>query len=70
MSRDGVVYPTRTLEALVDADLDTLVTALHVTTDDLLIAHPDRVPARPRVGTAPKTSDAEMLTLAARPVGL
>lgn len=48
----------------MDADLDTLATALYVTTDDLLIAHPERVPARPRVGIAPKISDAELLTLA------
>jgi hypothetical protein len=48
----------------VDADLDTLATALYVTTDDLLAAHPERVPARPRVGIAPKISDAELLTLA------
>jgi hypothetical protein len=48
----------------VDADLDTLATALYVTTDDLLIAHPDRVPLRPRVGIAPVISDAELLTLA------
>jgi hypothetical protein len=48
----------------VDADLDTLATALYVTTDDLLRAHPGRVPARPRVGIAPKISDAELLTLA------
>jgi len=48
----------------VDADLDTLATALYVTTDDLLLAHPERVPARPRVGITPKTSDAELLTLA------
>lgn len=48
----------------MDADLDTLATALYVTTDDLLLAHPERVPPRPRVGIAPKTSDAEMLTLA------
>jgi hypothetical protein len=52
------------LEALVDADLDTLATALYVATDDLLIAHPERVPARPKVGIAPLTSDAEMMTLA------
>jgi hypothetical protein len=52
------------LEALVDADLDTLATALYVTTDDLLLAHPERVPARPKVGIRPRTSDAEMLTLA------
>ena len=57
-------YRTRALEAFVDTDLDTLATALYVTTDDLLIAHPERVPARPRVGIAPKISDAEVLTLA------
>jgi hypothetical protein len=48
----------------VDADLDTLATALYVTTDDLLAAHPHRVPLRPRVGIAPQISDAELLTLA------
>lgn len=48
----------------MDADLDTLATALYVTTDDLLIAHPERVPPRPLIGIAPKISDAEMLTLA------
>jgi hypothetical protein len=48
----------------VDADLDTLATALYVTADDLLRAHPERVPARPKVGITPKTSDAEMVTLA------
>jgi hypothetical protein len=48
----------------VDADLDTLATALYVTTDDLLKAHPERVPLRPRVGIAPRISDAELLTLA------
>lgn len=48
----------------MDADLDTLATALYVTTDDLLAAHPERVPARPRVGFQPQISDAELLTLA------
>lgn len=48
----------------MDADLDTLATALYVTTDDLLRAHPERVPARPKIGFAPRTSDAELLTLA------
>ncbi len=48
----------------MDADLDTLATALYVRTDDLLIAHPERVPWRPKVGITPRTSDAEMLTLA------
>ena len=48
----------------MDADLGTLATALFVTTDDLLKAHPERVPARPRVGIALRISDAELLTLA------
>lgn len=48
----------------MDADLDTLATALYVTTDDLLRAHPERVPARPRVGFKPQITDAELLTLA------
>jgi hypothetical protein len=48
----------------VDADLDTLVTALYVTTDDLLKNHPERVPARPEVGLQPRITDAELLTLA------
>ena len=48
----------------MDTDLDTLATALYVTTDDLLAAHPERVPARPRIGFKPRISDAELLTLA------
>ena len=48
----------------MDTDLDTLATALYVTTDDLLCAHPERVPRRPKIGIMPRTSDAEMLTLA------
>lgn len=48
----------------MDADLDTLATSLYVTADDLLRAHPERVPARPKVGIAPQISDAELLTLA------
>lgn len=47
----------------MDADLDTLATALYVTTDDLLTAHPERVPVRPKVGIKPKISDAELITL-------
>lgn len=47
----------------MDADLDTLATALYVRVDDLLRSHPDRVPPRPRVGIAPKLSDAELVTL-------
>jgi len=47
----------------VDADLATLATALYVRVDDLLKAEPDRAPWRPRVGIAPKLTDAELLTL-------
>jgi hypothetical protein len=48
----------------VDADLDTLATALYVRTDDLLKACPEHAPARPRVGIAPRLTDAELVTLA------
>jgi hypothetical protein len=48
----------------VDADLDTLATALYVRTDDLLKAAPERVPSRPTIGIAPRISDAELITLA------
>ncbi|MBC7596325.1 MAG: IS982 family transposase [Kineosporiaceae bacterium] len=48
----------------MDADLDTLATALYVKTDDMLKAHPDRVPARPKNGIVPRISDAELVTLA------
>lgn len=48
----------------MDADLDTLATALYVMTDNLLTLHPERVPFRPAVGFTPLISDAEVLTLA------
>jgi hypothetical protein len=48
----------------VDADLDTLATALYVRADDLLKTHPERAPWRPAVGIAPMISDAELVTLA------
>ena len=48
----------------MDADLDTLATALYVKIDDLLKAAPQWAPARPPVGIAPKLSDAELVTLA------
>lgn len=47
----------------MDADLDTLATALYVRVDDLLNSEPGRVPWRPRVGIAPKLADAELVTL-------
>jgi DDE family transposase len=48
----------------VDADLDTLATALYVTIDDLLQASPHLAPWRPVVGISPKLCDAELVTLA------
>jgi hypothetical protein len=48
----------------VDANLDTLATALHVRTDDLLKSAPQCAPWRPAVGIAPRISDAEVVTLA------
>ncbi len=48
----------------MDADLDTLTTALYVTIDDLLKTAPHLAPWRPAVGIAPKLSDAELVTLA------
>jgi Transposase DDE domain len=60
----GVATQTSSLEALVDADLDTLATALYVRIDDLLKESPQWAPWRPPVGIAPALSDAEALTLA------
>jgi hypothetical protein len=48
----------------VDADLDTLATALYVTIDDLLKRAPQLAPWRPAVGIPPKLTDAELVTLA------
>jgi hypothetical protein len=55
--------PTPSLEALVDADLDTLATALYVRTDDLLKCCPERGLWRPVIGICPQISDAERVTL-------
>lgn len=49
----------------MDTDLETLATVLYVTADDLLKAHPEILPRRPRVGIVPAITDAEVLTLAA-----
>ena len=48
----------------MDADLDTLATALYVRADDLLKTAPERRPWRPAIGLAPRISDAELVTLA------
>ena len=48
----------------MDADLDTLATALYVTIDELLTSAPHLAPWRPAVGIAPKLTDAELVTLA------
>jgi hypothetical protein len=46
----------------VDADLDTLATALYVRIDDLLRCCPERAPWRPVIGICPQISDAELVT--------
>jgi hypothetical protein len=48
----------------MDTDLDTLATALYVTCDDLIAAHPEQAPSRPRIGIRPRITDAEIITLA------
>lgn len=48
----------------MDADLDTLATALNVTADDLLKAEPEQLPSRPVSGFQPVITDAELITLA------
>lgn len=48
----------------MDADLDTLAVALYAVIDDTLKDRPELAPWRPKVGIAPKLSDAELLTLA------
>src|SRR2546430_12751438 len=48
----------------VTKGLVALATALYVRTDDLLKEAPDLAPWRPRVGIAPKLTDAELVTLA------
>lgn len=45
-------------------ELDSLATALHVKTDDLLKASPQPAPCRPAIGIAPQLTDAELVTLA------
>ena len=52
------------MEVFVDADLGTLATALYARVDDMLKDRPELVPWRPRVGIAPRLSDAELITLA------
>jgi hypothetical protein len=60
----GVATPTPNPEARVDADMDTLATALYARTDDVLKASPQLVPWRPEAGIEPRLSDAELVTLA------
>ena len=48
----------------MDTGLEALATALYVTVDDLLIAHPEVTPPRPCVGLVARTSDAVIITLA------
>jgi hypothetical protein len=48
----------------MDADLDTLATALYVRVDDALKDDPGLAPWRPAVGIEPKLTDAELATVA------
>ena len=48
----------------MNPNLDTLVTSLYVTIDDLLVENRWWAPERPAVGIVPKLSDAELITLA------
>src|SRR4051794_32771761 len=48
----------------VHVDLDTLATALYVRIDDELKASPQLNPYRPKIGTIPKITDAELITVA------
>ena len=61
--QDWRCKPNLALEAEVDADLDTLATALYVTTDDFLIDNPQHRPWRPKVGITPRLEDAELVTV-------
>jgi len=74
MPRLGVADPT-SRGLTVDADLDTLATALYVRIDDLLKPEPERMPWRPwsgspqaqRRGAADVVGDASPLGEAATP---
>ncbi len=48
----------------MDADLDTLATALYVRIDDELKMRPELARPRPEIGLCPKLTDAELLTMA------
>src|SRR2546425_3826052 len=54
----------RPLGGLMDADLDTLATALYVKIDDALKTDPTLARWRPEIGIAPRLSDAELICLA------
>lgn len=51
---------------MVAPDLDSLATALRVTSDDLLEESPHLAPWRPEAGIEPRLSDAERVTLSVR----
>src|ERR1017187_304196 len=62
--RSALLTQTPNPEARVDADMDTLATALYVRTDDLLKDSPQLARWRPAAGIDPALSDAELGTLA------
>jgi hypothetical protein len=63
-SKIGAAHTNPTPGGLVDADLDTLCTALYVRVDDELKMRTELGPQRPAVGIAPKLADAELISLA------
>ena len=62
-SKIGVANTRLDPGGLVDADLDTLCTALYVKIDDELKIRPELRRRRPEVGLCPKLSDAELISL-------
>src|SRR3954447_14863762 len=67
VSKIGVADQSPSSKALLmDADLDTLATALYVKIDQLLLDAPERLPWRPRGGLTPRISDAEAISLRVR----
>jgi hypothetical protein len=59
----GVANPTSSGRLIVDADLDTLATALYVRVYDLLKSEPHWAPWRPSFGIAPKLAECALWPL-------
>ena len=53
----------------MDADLDTLATALYVKIDDLLVGSPQHTPWRPRIGLKPRAEAKSFQEVSTRVIG-